>query len=450
MTSETASETLGAFAAGIDYDDIPEAARDRLKQCLIDAVACVTYGATKPWAQYAMAVAEQTGSSGHACLPGRTGNGMAPGPAALALGVCCHAFEQDGLRRPSVGVHGAATVAVPVLVLAQHLGKSGREAITAMAAGIEVMIRVGAATKHSPEKHGFHAPGLIGPYGGAVACSKLMGADAKQIVNAMGIAGSFSSGLLAFSKAKSGGMVKRLHMGRAAEGGVLAALLAAEGFEGPETVIDGTFGLLDTFCSETDTSKLTAGLGTVWESETLCFKRYPAHITSHAPVTGLNALREEHGFGPDDIERIEIRGSKKITTHHDIKQPGDIMQAQYSMPFNVARSLYHDIMDPDMLTDELLTDEDVLTMAQKITLAVDEDVHKLRSWSAAMTVWLKDGRQFDRTIEDWPGMPQMPFTDAQLADKFKFLTRSLSNTDALLGKLQGLQDLESLRELDWS
>ena len=449
MTTETTSQTLGAFAAALRYDDIPEAARQRLKQCLIDAIACVTYGATKPWAQYAISVANAVGSNGGARLPGQPDVGLAPGPAALALGVCCHAFEQDGLRRPSVGVHGGATIAVPVFAMAQHLGKSGRDVITAMAAGAEAMTRIGAATKHSPEKHGFHAPGLIGPYGGAVACSKLMGADAKQIVNAMGIAGSFSSGLLAFSKSKSGGMVKRLHMGRAAEGGVLAALLAAEGYEGPETVIDGTFGLLDAYCSEVDRSKLIADLGEVWESETLCFKRYPAHITSHAPVTGITMLREQHGFGAEDIARIDIRGAKKIATHHDIKQPADIMQAQYSMPFNVATSLYHDIMDPEIYGDALLSDPKVLAMAQKIFLSPDEDVAKLRSWSAAMTVQLTDGRVFETTVEDWPGMPQMPFTDEQLAAKFNLLTRTLSKADALLADLLKLDTIQDMRTLAW-
>lgn len=449
MTTETASETLGAFAAALKSEDVPASARRRLVQCLIDAVACVTYGTTKPWGQYALRVVENMGSTGHARLPGKSA-GVAPAQAALALGVCCHAFEQDGLRRPSVGVHGGATIAVPVFAMAQHLGKSGKEAVTAMAAGIEVMTRIGAATKHSPEKHGFHAPGLLGPYGAAVACTKLFGGNADQMVRAMGIAGSFSSGLLAFSKAKSGGMVKRLHMGRAAEGGVLAALLAAEGFEGPETVIDGPFGLLATYCTDIDPSKLTAGLGSVWESETVCFKRFPAHITAHAPVSGLISLREKYGFGADDIDAIDVRGAKKIATHHDIKRPGDIMQAQYSLPFNVARSFYYDIMDPDTLTDDLISDSRVLALTDRITLVPDDAVAKLKSWSAGLTVRLKDGRAFDLTVEEWPGMPGMPFTDDQLAEKFRLLTRSLAGAEKLLATLSDLENVANLREIAWS
>src|SRR4029453_9082913 len=120
--------------------------------------------------------------------------------------------------------------------------------ITATVAGAEVMIRIGRATQHSNEGRGFHAPGTTGPFGAAVTCGKLMGFDAECTQNALGIAGSLACGLLEFARAGNGAMVKRLHLGRAAEGGVLAASLAGQGFTGPASVLEGEFGFLRGFC----------------------------------------------------------------------------------------------------------------------------------------------------------------------------------------------------------
>ena len=115
-------------------------------------------------------------------------------------------------------------------------------------------------------------PGMTGPFGSAAACASLMRLSPAQTANAFGVAGSLAGGLLAFAKAGSGGMIKRLHLGRAAEGGVVAARLAQRGYEGPLTVLEGRYGLLDAFCEENDPSLLTKGLGETWEMERLCYQ----------------------------------------------------------------------------------------------------------------------------------------------------------------------------------
>lgn len=160
--------------------------------------------------------------------------------AALANGVLAHAFEMDSLRDPSVGVHPGASLTAPGLPVSQAQGRSEKELLTAFVAGFEVMYRVGDAARYSSEKIGFHAPGLTGVFGGAVVTDLLMKLDADRMTQALGIAGSLCSGLLEFSRS-GGGMVKRLHLGRAAEGGALAATLAREGFTGPATVLEGKY-----------------------------------------------------------------------------------------------------------------------------------------------------------------------------------------------------------------
>src|SRR5207253_1784873 len=157
--------------------------------------------------------------------------------------------------------------------------------LTAFVAGAEVMIRIGRATKRSNEARGFHAPGSVGPFGAAVASGKLMQFDTPKMTNALGIAGSTSGGLLEFSRVGNGAMVKRLHLGRAAEGGVLAASLAADGFTGPTTVLEGEFGFLRVFCGPNfDPHELTRGLGESYATRSIMLRRFPCHITAHTSV----------------------------------------------------------------------------------------------------------------------------------------------------------------------
>ncbi|HSE75493.1 MAG TPA: MmgE/PrpD family protein, partial [Dongiaceae bacterium] len=273
-----AASQLAAFAAQLRFEDIPAAAIERAVHCLVDAVACALFGTRFPWCRMVLGQTSLDEDGGFLPVSSGAGKG-AIREAALAWGTQAHAFELDSLCRPSAGVHPGATVALPALALAQARHASGKELIRAIVAGCEVMFRIGTATLHSPEKRGFHAPGLNGPFGAAIACGSLLGLSAAELTGALGIAGSLGSGLLAFSKAERGGMVKRLHMGRAAEGGVLAAQLAADRFEGPDTVLDGRFGMLQAYCDDSDPALLTAEIGTQWKILTLCLKPFACHIT---------------------------------------------------------------------------------------------------------------------------------------------------------------------------
>ena len=119
-----------------------------------------------------------------------------------------------------------------------------------------------------------------------------------------------------------------------------AAQLSMRGFEGPDTAIDGQFGLLEAFCPAYDKDALNTELGTNWESLSICFKTFPAHITAHAPLMATLELLNTHKLLISDITKITVHASKKVVYHHNIKQPNDIMQAQYSVPFCVAAGLF--------------------------------------------------------------------------------------------------------------
>src|SRR5262249_37373559 len=234
---------------------------ERAKQCVTDTVAAAIFGYSLPWSRMIVAFAERNGAGGSSRILGPNEARVHAPAAALANGALAHAFEMDNLTWPSTGVHPGATLLPAALAVAQECGRSGRELITGIVAGAEVMIRIGRATHHSNESRGFHAPGTTGPFGAAIACGTLMGFNAERMQNALGIAGSLACGLLEFARAQSGAMVKRLHLGRAAESGVLAASLAADGFTGPASVLEGEFGFLRVFCgAEFDRRGLIQGL----------------------------------------------------------------------------------------------------------------------------------------------------------------------------------------------
>src|SRR5712672_3248435 len=251
---------LAEYAAGLRYEDLPKEVVAAAKDAIIDTIAACICGSALPWSRIIIDYAERTGPGGVSRILGRGSAVQAPA-AALANGALAHAFELDSLTRPGAGAHPGATVLPPALAISQEQGSSGRDLIAAFVAGNEVMIRIGRATGHTNEARGFHAPGTTGPFGGAVAAGHLLGLDAAKMTNALGIAGSLSCGLLEFAKSGTGAMVKRLHLGRAAESGVLAAGLAADGFTGPVSVLEGEFGFLRVFCgSEFDPAELTRGL----------------------------------------------------------------------------------------------------------------------------------------------------------------------------------------------
>src|SRR6516164_9436106 len=258
------TERLAAYAAAVRFEDLPPAVLQRAKDCMTDTVAAIIYGAELPWSKMIIAYAQKNSAPGKSYILGSGGAPVHAGAAALSNGAMTHAFELANLTKPDSGSHPGATVFSAALAVAQERGLSGRDLLAGFVAGTETMIRIGHATKHTNEARGFHAPGTTGPFGAAAATGRLLKLDAGKMTNALGVAGSCASGLLEFAHAGNGAMVKRLHMGRAAEAGVLAASLAAEGFTGPTSVLEGEAGFLRVYCTDWDVAELTHGLGTTY------------------------------------------------------------------------------------------------------------------------------------------------------------------------------------------
>jgi 2-methylcitrate dehydratase PrpD len=432
MAAETVR--LAEYAAALRYEDLPAAVVQQAKECIIDTVAAGICGSTLPWSRIVVDYAKRTGPGGKSHILGRGSVVQAPA-AALANGALAHAFELDSLTRPGAGAHPGATVLPPALAVAQEQGADGRALITAFVAGNEVMIRIGRATGHTNEARGFHAPGTTGPFGAAVAAGHLLGLDAGAMTNALGIAGSLCGGLLEFARG-SGGMVKRLHLGRASEAGVLAASLAAGGFTGPRTVLEGEFGFLRVFCTSWDEAELTRGLGEEFVVSTTTLKRYPCHATAHAPVRAVRELQAEHGFVAAEIEAITITGNARMVERHNILEPTDLMLAQYSIPFSVALALCREARDPEAWDETALADPQIRSLCRRVRLVPGGAPN-------TVAIALSDGRRLECRAEG--GMLE----PGELADKFQRLTRATLGEGDASTLYERLQQLEHEEHLDW-
>lgn len=445
MAGETVR--LAEYAARLRYDDLPSDVVQRAKDCITDTVAVIAQGCSLPWSQIVVRYAQRVGAGGSSRIIGASGPTVQASAAALANGASAHAFESDNLTMPGAGVHPGATLLPPALAIAQDQGRSGRDLITAVVAGFEVMYRIGRATKHSNERRGFHAPGTTGPFGAAVAAGRLLQLDAAGMTNALGIAGSLAGGLMEFARSGTGAMVKRLHLGRAAESGVVAASLAADGFTGPRSVIEGEAGFLKVFCTEWDLADLTDGLGHEFATRNLCLKRFPVHMTAHTAVQAIMELQVEHGFAGTHVDHVSVAGSERMATINNIPEPTDIMMAQYSIPFCVALALFRDPRDPASYDPSVLADASIRDMCQRVEVKIADPPPRTPA-ASAVTIRLRDGRIITREVDEFDGMPARPLSRAALRDKFTILMRGCG-ADGATGAFDRLQNLEDEADLRW-
>jgi 2-methylcitrate dehydratase PrpD len=438
---------LAEYAANLRFEDLPDEVIERAKHCIADTAAAIIYGNRVPWSRIVIDYAQRMGPAGTSRILGANSAPVQPAMAALANGTLSHAFELDNVvTNPGAGVHGGATLLPPGLATAQAVGGSGRELVAAVVAGAEAMIRIGWATKHTNEANGFHAPGTTGPFGAAIAAGRFLKLDAKRMANALGIAGSLCGGLMEFARSGSGAMVKRLHIGRACEAGVLAAHLARDGFTGPLSVLEGKAGFLEVFCSDYDLGALTRDLGRKFATLNICTKRYACHITAQKAVQAVQELKAEHGIGGEDVASILVEGEKRMAEVNNIPEPADVMMAQYSTPFCVALALYRDPRDPASFDEGALNDPAIRALCRRVSVRAAEAPHGHGEVPSTVTITTAGGQKLSRRVEAFKGAPARPFERADMREKFLMLTRGAPAAEAMFDRLDRLEEEASL---DW-
>ena len=415
------SAQLGEFLAGL-HTQVAPAHLAVAANCVIDTLGCIAYGASKPWSAAAARHALATGTGG-ACTVVGWGEEASVTMAAFANGTAAHAFELDDVHEEAVN-HPGAVVVPAALAVAEDLDASGKEFLEAVVAGYEAMGRAGLAV--GPVSHmlaGFHPTSMSGVFGAAAAAAHLRGLDAGGINHAFGIAASLASGTMEF--ASSGGMAKRIHAGRAAEGGIMAASLAAEGFEGARDGLAGRYGFCRVFTDDPQPRLLTERLGERWMIDEITIKPYAACSDVHPMIQATAGLVAEHGITAGQIERIVVHGTTKAAELNDMDGTESVMAAQYSARFNIAAAVLADPADPATYRPDRIAAPALAALQARVATTVpDPAFDATYAWKqgARVQINLTDGRVLARTVHGQKGSMHDPLSDEEIERKFRVLT----------------------------
>ncbi|RZJ14961.1 MAG: MmgE/PrpD family protein, partial [Haliea sp.] len=297
----TATQTLAHWASSLQTGDVPESIRLAAQTSFIDTVGVAVAGSATRVGRLAATVGLGARAGGPATVLGTAHRAGAPA-AAFINGAAAHALDFDDNCYAGV-VHGSAVIAPAALAVAQQTGATGSALLTAFIAGSECEYAFGEASDNLLYEQGWWTTGVLGPIGAAVAAARLLGLDAAQMTAALGLALAGAGG----AKACFGSDGKPLLAGRAAEAGVVCALLAAQGASGPSDVVESTNGFARLFNSGKFYPGTFDRLGRTWFAQApgIDIKRMPVCLSSHAAIDAVEYLIEQHGIDPAAITQID-------------------------------------------------------------------------------------------------------------------------------------------------
>ncbi|HEU4975059.1 MAG TPA: MmgE/PrpD family protein [Baekduia sp.] len=395
-------DALVAFVSELRFDDVPPAAVEAVLGLVLDQITCALVGTEMDWTRRLRSVVAPP----TAAVPAVAGDAatiigddalVAPEVAALVNGTAGHGFDLDDLHFGTMS-HPGCVVIPAALAMAEATGADGRALLTAVVAGYEPMLRTGLAAGLRYGELGFHATGVLGPLGAATAAARLLGAP---VVDALGLAASLGAGIKAFNEVGPG-MVKRLHAGRAAEAGILAARLAAAGYEGPRRALTARFGLTRVLAlgEAPDVGALDRELGEPFVVEDIYIKPYAACGALHGAVHAAQQIAQARpGLRDADVREVVVGASPRALAQNSDIEPVDVMAAQYSTEVAVAIALLGGATDPRrfMAAGDDAADP-ARVLARRTRLEVDEQAAATYPdpMEGVVTVRLRDGTTLAR------------------------------------------------------
>lgn len=422
---------LAEFAVASRDSELPRTVQDSVGRRLLDTIGICLAATSLDTSRAAIAFVEEKGGRAEATVISRSGQ-VPAAHAAFANGVLAHSLDYDDTHLPSI-LHPSATVIPAALAAGEAASASGEQLVGAVAAGLEICIRLGMAGYDPSSRNslfferGQHATSICGAIASAATATLLLGGDADDVSNAMGVAASMASGIIEANR--TGGTVKRLHCGWAAQSGVTAAELTRHGFTGPPTVLEGRFGFYQAFLGGYHREEeILSGLGERWAVPDIHFKPYPSNHFTHTAIDAALAMREE-GVDPDTIERITLGVAapviRTIGEPLALKQrPETGYQAQFSGPFVVAAALRGGRglgLGLDDFSDEAARDPGLRDLMARVTVEADETCAEIYpdEFPCILTLETTSGKRFRKEILANRGGPRWPLTDAEIAVKFR-------------------------------
>jgi 2-methylcitrate dehydratase PrpD len=417
------SASLSQWVAGVGYADLPADVVADTKLRILDVIGLSVAGGTTPFGAGIREAGRSLYSSGPARLFGTNESTGIVG-AAFVNGSLSQALEFDDTHNRSI-VHMSGPAVVTALAFADAGGVGGRDVIRAIAISNEIATRIGSAAPGQFHKRGFHPTGLFAPFGVCWSAGALLRLEAEQMVNAAGIVGSFSAGLLECWV--DGTQSKFVHPGWSAQGGIHAAFLARSGITGPREVLEGRFGLFASHLQSSeglDLTGITADLGSYWESQNASFKPYPVAHVIHPYIDAALQLQRDHGFTAADIAEITCTVAPYIVgivcePRAEKCRPNTDSHGRVSMQFTIAEALALGRLDKNSYAPASLRDPEVLALADKVAIEIDPGFPGPEQFKGQVRISLQDGRELAWTQEFNRGSRQNPMSTADLIAKFE-------------------------------
>ena len=436
MNEDGATKTLAKFAAELEFNKIPENILNYLKLLFLDGVGCCIHGNTLEWTKILEEVVTNKEDYNQCSIIG-TNKKTTLLNAVLINSTAGHGFESDDIHRESI-LHPNSIV-VPVSInVAEKMGNiNGKKFLTSVVAGYEVATRIGSAAGTELLLRGFHPQGTHGTIAAAITAGKLMDFSTDQMVHAIGIAGSLGAGLMA---AQEGAMVKRLHSGRAAQAGVLAAQLSAKNFTGIQNIIEADYGgFLSSFSGKNDFNRSIRNLYKEWECMNTGIKPYASVTSIHTALDCLKNIMEKNNISVKNIKNIKAKISHPTYVHCAWNYKNhNITSAQMNIYYGLALIALEGELFVNQFSKDKISNPEILNFMKKITAEVDPKIeslgHEFRHM-ASIELTTNDNKKFNHTEKYRKGSPENPLTKDQIISKFKSLA-SYSYDETQVSKIK--------------
>jgi 2-methylcitrate dehydratase PrpD len=447
--AKTAAHALAELVVRTGYDDLPREAVHEAKRRIADVIGIGLSGSRGPAGKPIQEFSAAQGGVGKATIWGSAMT-TSPAAAALANGTMTFHMELDDVHRTS-HTHPGVTVIPAAMALCEENGLSGKDLILSTVLGYDVEIRIGLAVSPSIYvDRTYLAPGTLGVFGAAAAAAKLLKLDIDATAGAIGTA-SYIGPLAPFESFRLGAPAKDTIMGWANFSGLYAASLAAAGFIGPDTSIEGDFGFNKTVSERSDLSRIYNGLGEQFEILKTGIKPYACCRQHHTAIDAILELREQHNLKPEDIKHIAHR-TFVVGSRGSIKNPTSIPAAKYSAPYTIAVTLTFGRAWREQYTLDLIQDPKIKELAAKVDVTADMELERLydEKWPSIVEITTSDGR-FLQARRDIPkGEPEQPILDRELKEKFLSLAMdavSAERAQAIWDMIFRLDELGDITEL---
>lgn len=436
-----AATELGQYFATAKSGDLPEPLLNEMQRLLLDYLGVALSGSRSKSGEIVAKVMASLGGEPQSIVIG-TDKRIPAVHASFANAVSEHSIELDDVDNLALFHYGPPVVSA-ALAVAEWQRSTGLELLGAMLSGAEMMNRLSLATNPALRNRAFHTTPSTGVFGATVAAGRLLGLNAHQLTNALGLAGAQASGLM---EMYGPSMQKRINPGPAARNGVTAAMLAAAGYTGADTIFEGERGFGFAFAGGIDVKKLLDGLGDTVPVE-VEYKPYSAARPIHNSIDAALRFRAA-GVRIDQIDKLVVFRHPEWSQYHRNADPQTFHEAQVSLPYATAVALADGTALPAQFADQQLHRPDLRALLQRISIETDPTLR--RGVSCRLELTLTDGRTLVEQVDDPKGSAGNPITDDELRDKFNRLAGSVIGEDAAaqLGTLvTGIRDLSDVDQL---